>query len=49
MVLNKFFASAFTGSQVSHASHIPDLLSMGQGSKIPPPVREGQVRDHLMR
>lgn len=48
-VLIEFFALVFMSSQASHASHVPDLLSGDQGSKIPPSVRAEQICDHLMR
>ena len=38
-VLNKFFASVFTGSQGSHISHAPEPLCGGQTSGIPFSVR----------
>ena len=42
-VLDKFFASVFAASQASHTSHVPELLSWGQGSKITSSVRVEQV------
>lgn len=30
----KFLASVFTGSQISHISHIPEPLGRGRDSKI---------------
>lgn len=42
-VLNKFFTSVFMVSQASHVSCVPELLSRGRGSKIPPSVRADQV------
>jgi len=45
----RFFALVFTDSCASHSSHVPELLSGFQGSKIPPSVRENRVHDHLMR
>ena len=45
----EFFASFFTARQASHASRVPELLSGGSKSKIPPSVRVEQVQDHLMR
>ena len=44
-VLNKFSALVFTASQ---ASHVPELLSRGWGSKIAPSVRAEQVQEHLI-
>lgn len=37
--LSKFFASIFTNSQASHASHIPTSLSGSWWSKTPSTVR----------
>lgn len=48
-VFNKFFASLFTGSQASCASHVPEPLNGRWGSKIPPTVEKEHVWDHLMR
>ncbi|KFZ53074.1 hypothetical protein N321_03743, partial [Antrostomus carolinensis] len=42
-VLNKFFASVFTGSQTSHVSHVPEPLGRGQESRVPLTVRTEQV------
>ena len=39
-VLNKLFASIFTGSQASHVSHIPEPLGDGWRKKILPTVAE---------
>lgn len=48
-VLNEFFSLVFTIRQDSHASGVPEILSGGQGNKIPTSVSVEQVRDHLMR
>jgi len=39
VVLNKFFALVFTGSQASLTSHVHKPLGRGLGNKIPPTVR----------
>ena len=46
-VLNNFFVSVFTGNLSSHTSRVDGLQDRDWGSKIPPTVREDQVRDHL--
>ena len=48
-VLNVFFVLVFTASQTSHNYHVPEHVSWGQKSKIPPTVRAEQVQDHLIR
>ena len=47
-VVNKFFATVFTGSRASHTSHTPEPLGKGQESKIPPPSVRA-VQDCHMR
>lgn len=47
--LMSFFALVFLDSCIPHSSHVPELLSGCQGSKIPPSVREEWVQGHLMR
>ncbi|KAK4807047.1 hypothetical protein QYF61_018388 [Mycteria americana] len=46
-VLNNFFASVFTGNLSSHTSRVDGPQDGDWGSKVPPTVREDQVRDHL--
>ncbi|KAK4813527.1 LOW QUALITY PROTEIN: hypothetical protein QYF61_009253 [Mycteria americana] len=46
-VLNNFFASVFTGNFSSYASQVDGPQGRDWGSKVPPTVREDQVRDHL--
>jgi len=46
-VLNEFFASLFTGSQVSHISSVPERFGRDQESKLPPRVEE-KIQDHLI-
>ena len=46
-VLNNFFASVFTGNLSSHSSRVDGPQGGDWGSKVPPPVREDQVHDHL--
>ncbi|KAK4831209.1 hypothetical protein QYF61_016046 [Mycteria americana] len=46
-VLNNFFASVFTGKLSSHTSQVDGPQDGDWGSKVPPTVREAQVRDHL--
>ena len=46
-VLNNFFASVFTGNLSSHTSRVDGPQGRDWGSKVPPTVREDQVRDHL--
>lgn len=48
-VHNEFFALVFMASQISHTSHVPELVSWGEGSKIPPTVRAEQIQDHFVR
>jgi len=46
-VLNKFFASVFTGSPSNHPSTVDELQDGDQRGKAPPTVTEDQLRDHL--
>ncbi|KAK4816396.1 hypothetical protein QYF61_016713 [Mycteria americana] len=46
-VLNNSFASVFTGNLSSHTSRVDGPQGRDWVSKIPPAVREDQVRDHL--
>ncbi|GAB0186306.1 mitochondrial enolase superfamily member 1 [Grus japonensis] len=45
-VLNKFFASVFTGNLSSHTSQVDGLQGGHRGRKVPPTVKD-QVHDHL--
>jgi len=46
-VLNKFFASVFTGNLSPHLSRVDGWHVGGQEGKIPPAVSEDQFRDLL--
>jgi len=46
-VLNKFFASVFTGNLSPHPSPADGLQDGNQRGKAPPTVREDQIQDHL--
>ncbi|GAB0210331.1 mitochondrial enolase superfamily member 1 [Grus japonensis] len=46
-VLNNFFASVSTGNLSSDSSRVDGPQDRDWGSKVPPTVREDQVRDHL--
>ena len=46
-VLNNPFASVFTANLSSHTSRVDGPQDRDWGSKVPPTVREDQVRDHL--
>jgi len=46
-ILNKFFASVFTGSLSSHTSRVDGPRGRDWGSKVPPTVRGDQAHDHL--
>lgn len=48
-LLSKFLASVFVTSQSLHISHIPEPLAGFWESKIPPTVKEKQIRDCLIR
>jgi len=45
--LNNFFASVFTGNLSPRPSPADGLQDGDQGCKVPPSIREDQVRDHL--
>lgn len=42
-VLSEFFTFAFTGSQISHISCVPELLGRGWENGVPPILRAGQA------
>ena len=46
-VVNKFFASVFTGKLSSHTSQVDGPQDRAWRTKVPPAVREDQVYDHL--
>jgi len=46
-LLNKFFASVFTGSLSSHTSEVDGCKTGIGGRKVPSILREDQVCDHL--
>jgi len=46
-VLNSTFASVFTGNLSSHSSRVDGPQGKDCKSKVPPGVREDQLRDHL--
>ena len=48
-ILNEFFSSVSTVTQASQVSHVPELPSGDQRSKIPPSIRAELVQGHLMR
>lgn len=48
-VLNEFFTSAFTGSQASLFSQVPDPLGGCGGSEVPSTISKEQIQDHLMK
>jgi len=48
-VLKNIFASVCTGNLSSHTSQVGGPPDGDWGSKVPPAVREDQVRDHLRK
>lgn len=48
-VFNEFFTSAFTGSQTSCFSKVPDPLGGCGGSGVIPTISKEQIQDHLMK
>ncbi|PKU45464.1 rna-directed dna polymerase from mobile element jockey-like [Limosa lapponica baueri] len=46
-VLNNVFVSVFTGNLSSHTSRVDGPQDRDCRSKVPPTVREDQVRHHL--
>lgn len=48
-VLNKFFASVFTGNWASHVPHVPKLLGQSRGRGVPCTGRAEHVQDCLVR